>query len=59
MTLKAECHYPLLIQRGKNDGTLDTLGENIRPAVTLYEGGWSRFGHAEEKEGTGTRGMCR
>ena len=33
--------------------------ENVRAAVTLLEGGWSRFGHAEEKEVTGTRGICR
>jgi integrase len=33
--------------------------ENVRAAVTLLEGGWSRSGHAEEEEATGTRGTCR
>jgi hypothetical protein len=33
--------------------------ENVRAAVTLLEGGWSRSGHAEEKEVTGIRGICR
>lgn len=33
--------------------------ENVRAAVTLLEGGWSRSGHAEGKEVTGARGMRR